>query len=60
MHKLNVELLIEALDNLMLVMSKESENPDYSWEDLISFQVNNLIDDDSYEQIWEHFRNDYR
>lgn len=60
MHKLNVELLIEALDNLMLVMSKESENPDYSWEDLISLQVNNLIDDDSYEQIWEHFRNDYR
>lgn len=60
MHKLNVELLIGAIDLLREVMAEESEKPVESWEDMLSYKVLEIIDEDAYEQIWEHVRNDYR
>lgn len=60
MHKLNVELLISAIDLLREVMAEESEKLVESWEDMLSYKVLEIIDEDAYEQIWEHVRNDYR
>lgn len=60
MHKMNVELLIQAVSSLREVMAGESEKPVDSWEDLLSNKILEIIDEDAYEQIWECVRNDYR